>query len=308
MYNAKLIQYENGMVELRTYSDYVGKDNSNHYTEKPCDCEIEEYNPFSRKVETFVKLPCSMSVQDGLKAREENKEYSEEERARRSRANSFKRTVQSIYALSRQCEWEYFITLTFDNEKTNRYDFDECMKKAKKWFNNQRNRYAPELQYLCVPEMHKDGAWHIHGLVANVGNMDIGKVSRVVDKKKLPNGKWITLKQPLELLSVGGWKFGFSDASIVNDVRRVSSYIVKYITKELCELTQGKHRYFRSNNIPEVAESEFQIPFDEVDNFIELICEQLDLQIGYSKEIKGEYLNCKYIFFDDRKEIENEKE
>lgn len=299
MYNAKVFVYENGMVEIRTYTDFVGK-SIKHYEEKSCDTIWEEYNPYSGKIEQFVKMPVSMSFSDGLRAREENAKYSEEWKKQRSENNSFKRTVQSIYAISRQCKWEYFITLTFDNEKADRYDFDACMKKAKKWFNNQRNRYAPELQYLAVPEQHKDGAWHIHGLVANVGSMDIGKTSRIVDKKQLGNGKWITLKKPIELKSVGGWKFGFSDCSTVQDVRKVSTYITKYITKELCASTSGKHRYFRSNNIPDVETSEYQIDFENVDDFLSFVSEQFDMEIGYQKKVDGEYLSTTYTFLKDK--------
>ena len=301
MYNAKILQYENGMIEIRTYSDFVGKSQPRR-KDSSRDYEWLEYNPFSGKVESFVKMPCGMSFAEGLKVREENRQYSEEQKKRRSESNSYKRTVQSIYAISRQCSWEYFITLTFDKEVVDRYGFDECMKKAKKWFNNQRNRYAPDLQYLVVPELHKDGAWHLHGLLANVGSMDIGKTSRLIDKKKLDNGQWITLKKPIELKSVGGWRFGFSDCSVVQDVKKVSSYITKYITKELCTSTEGKHRYFRSNNIPEVTTSEYQIDFENPTEFINFVAEQFDCSIGYQKKVSGEYLTATYTFLQDKEE------
>ena len=68
----------------------------------------------------------------------------------RSVRNSLNRTIHAIYKYSRQCNWEYFITLTFNKECVNRYDFSECMKKANKWFQHQHDRFAHDLKYLFV--------------------------------------------------------------------------------------------------------------------------------------------------------------
>jgi hypothetical protein len=86
----------------------------------------------------------------------------------------------------------------------------------------------------------------------------------------------------------------------VQDVKKVSSYITKYITKDLCTSTEGKHRYFRSNNIPEVTTSEFQIDFENVTEFLELVSEQFNSTIGYQKKVIGEYLTATYTFLEDK--------
>ena len=134
----KLIEYANGVTELRTYSEPVGN--------KPTALTEEElvirqmlgrernklkthtvYNPFSEQEEELYDTGDIEEI---------------ERRKLHSERNSYSRTIQEIYKVSRQCEWKYFITLTYDDAKVDRYDYDECMKKANKWFNNQKNRYA----------------------------------------------------------------------------------------------------------------------------------------------------------------------
>lgn len=262
------------MCEVRKHSVPVGADTSK-FRRKP---EVV-YNPFTEKEENIKRL---------------FSDAEEEYKRQRSESNSYKRTVQKIYSISRQCEWEYFVTLTYDKEKiADRYDYDICVNKLSKWLNNQR-RLASGVQYLFVPEQHKDGAWHFHGLLANTQGMDIGRVSRLVKRVKTASGKWVTLKEPMKLYNVGGWHFGFSDASRVEDVQRISSYIVKYITKDLCANTKGRKRYFASRNIPSVDERKFYA--SDVDLFVNELIEQNDFELTYSKLVKGEYGNTEYIF------------
>lgn len=236
---------------------------------------------------------------------EELSEFELRAREERSARSSFNRTVQKIYSISRQCEWEYFVTLTFDNEKIDRYDYDLCVKRLTYWLNEQKKTYAEELQYLFVPELHKDNAIHFHGLIARVGSMDISFKGHVVDRKKLPNGQWIMLKKPMEVLEIGGWRYGFSNATIVQDTQKVSSYITKYITKELCIRGKGKKRYFRSNNIPEPKES--YLLSENASDTLQVLIDSFGFDIAYKKNVNGDYQSVEYIYLNTQKESE-EKE
>ena len=61
--------------------------------------------------------------------------------------------------------WEYFFTGTLDQTKFNRYDLDTFQAKLSQFIRDKRKAYHAKFQVLLVPEHHKDGAWHIHGLV-----------------------------------------------------------------------------------------------------------------------------------------------
>ena len=228
-YNIRVIRYENGSFEIRQYSNpvnavYEGETSVTpiYQTGKKRKVNLE-YNPFTDEMEKLRTI----------------------EDAERSAKNSLNRTKQNIYKFSRQAEWEYFITLTFDGSKVNRYDFDECMHKANNWFNNQKKRKAPDLKYLFVPEQHKDGAWHIHGVIADVGEMSFADSGRVAIGKKAYRRSDVN-SEFATIYNLSGWRFGFSTATRVRDKYKVASYITKYITKDLCESTFGKKRYYRS--------------------------------------------------------------
>ena len=282
VYNTKIIEYANGMVEMRKYNRpinahlvYISQEECTKRCQlgkeqKKLNDEAEysqvELNPFTEQKEQMWDY----HYEDVLKARQL-------ESQRRSR----NRTINAIYNLSRQCDWKYFITLTFSPDVIDRYNFDACMKKANTWFNNQRKRKAFDLQYLFVPEQHKDGAWHIHGLLAQVGDISF------VDSGHRDKGKVV--------YNLDGWKFGFSTATLVDDVQKVSIYITKYITKELCEHTLGKKRYYRSQNIPEPKVTELIVEASDSD-FVEVLADSLGKTVLYEKSISG-YVDIDYKYF-----------
>lgn len=285
IFNYKVIQYANGMVEVRKYSRPIGADSVESLDrsvewiarralrgkKQMSDiCKPEElYNPFADDIEEVY----SVDQLEILKHREE-----------RSLKNSFNRTKQEVYKISRQCNWEYFITLTYSSEVVDRYDFDACMRKANKWFNNQKNRYSNVLQYMFVPEQHKDGAWHIHGLIAQVGAM------KFVDSGKKWGNKCV--------YNLGGWKNGFSTAvpitQTVEDIQKVSTYITKYITKDLCSVTKGKKRYYRSQNIPKPIEINLLLESDDYD--VDMIIDSLGVSLDYEKTVNG-YVDVDYKYY-----------
>lgn len=284
IHNVKIVEFGNGLVEVRKYAKPVNA-HLMYVSQEECmkrqQCGKEErerndmveyseieYNPFTEKEERIWDI-CYEDVVERRKL----------ESQRRSR----NRTINAIYNLSRQCMWEYFITLTYSPEVVDRYDFDTCMKKANTWFKNQQQRKANDLQYLFVPEQHKDGAWHIHGLLAQVGNMSF------VDSGHCANEKIV--------YNMDGWRYGFSTAVKIGDdadeVQKVSTYITKYITKELCENTLGKKRYYRSRNIPEPVTTELLIEND--DNFINVLADSLGKEVFYEKSVKG-YVDIDYKY------------
>ena len=281
-YNMRLFQYENGLCELRTYSDVVGR--------KPCNMPQELLTAISQVAR----------VRNQLKEHTVYNPFYEEEiglydfdemeldtkRKAHSAYNSYSRTLQNIYAVSRQCNWKWFITLTFSDKKADRYSYSDTMKKARRWFNNQQQRYAPDMQYLIVGEGHKDGAWHVHGLMAQCDGVEF-----VPRQGKHKSGR-------VEY-NIGKWNYGFSYACEVGDVSKISSYITKYITKNLTAETGGMRRYYKSNNIPPVRTTEFLVEGNEKQEFAVMLADSLGVEQTYSKDISG-FTSVNYKYYEKR--------
>ena len=61
-------------------------------------------------------------------------------------------------------EWDYFVTLTVDPGKYDRFD----LKSFYKAFSSFKRHLGFRFSYVFVPEQHKDGAWHLHGLISGL--------------------------------------------------------------------------------------------------------------------------------------------
>ena len=152
------------------------------------------------------------------------------------------RAKNKIYQLSRANDWEYFITLTFDKRYVDRYDYNDCVDKLKKWINKIKKTYAKDLKYIVVPELHKDGAFHFHGLIADIGEMKMKNSG-----KKLKNGNII--------YNIVGYNLGFTTATKVINSSASARYLSKYITKDLSMHIKNKKKYWASRNLnkPEIS-------------------------------------------------------
>lgn len=309
-YNLKITEYANGQLEVITYKQgvYTMLDGESSYRadmidknadalawrfasyvidEKTGQCRfiprIDDaeycYNPFTEKIQRVY------TVED---------EIVEKKKKLDNLSRSFRRTRSALYMYARQCNWEYFITLTYSPDKLeNRYDFSLCMKKVHTWINNCKKRKAENLLYLLVPEQHKDGAWHIHGLLCNTTGLTF------TDSGKRYNGKIV--------YNLDDWKLGFSTATKVTDTYKVSNYITKYITKDLCAITPGKQRYFVSKSIPKPKTFTALIDLDEVDSFIQEVADSCGADLEWQKDVSG-YLDVNYKYFKKCQEEREDKE
>lgn len=263
-YNLKIQEFYNGEVKFSIYPDGVTEipDEQRSYYENECiekrleASQLETvFNPFTGKFERLKEF--------------ESPEI-ELQRQKHSQRVSVNRSKNKIHDLARSEKWEYFVTLTFDGSKVDRYDYNICLTKCRQWLNNQHKRYAPDLAYLFVPEKHKDGAYHFHGLIATVGNIKfadsgrvaIGKMSCVRTDK---NSSYPTI------YNLNGWKFGFSTATKIKDFYKAINYITKYVTKDICADLKGKHRYIASSNLHEPTELKLLLSPDDCNWYAQLM-------------------------------------
>lgn len=146
-------------------------------------------------------------------------------------------TVRNLILCNR---FDYFCTFTFSGEKIDRYNFKACKKRLSDLFKNYKNRYAPDFKYLVIPEFHKDGGVHFHGMVNGIRPGDFSVPDMIYKRNKktdaltlVPNTKkyvdWQYYSQ----------KLGFFSCSAVRDVEACANYVTKYITKDLEDLPAG---------------------------------------------------------------------
>lgn len=276
MYNLKILKYPTGF-QYRVYSRPVGY----------CDNEIQDDGYRLRMIvdddgnkETLFYNPKTAWINpfNGKLEREPIKYIDDEEwKKERSVKNSMSRTINKVYHIARSNVWQYFVTLTFNPEKVDSFDYEECTKKLSKWLNNLR-RDAPDLKYIVVPEQHKSGRWHFHGLFA-----DVGALYFEYSGKDTADGQ--------RIYNLGNYKLGFSTATIINDNSKVTKYISKYITKELCKVSEGKKRYWCSRNLQECEVEELLLPHSE----LEKITWELKEQALFYHTVEGAEVSTTYL-------------
>ena len=152
---------------------------------------------------------------------------------------AFKRSKNMIYKLAcNNKPWDFFVTFTFNGDKVDRYNFSEVSKKLSNWIDNIKRKYnCKDMGYIIVPEKHKDGAWHFHGLFKNCDNLNF-----------IDSG--LKDKQGRTIYNISNYKFGFTTATKLSDIDKAVSYILKYISKDLfSDNLKGKKRYWRSKNL-----------------------------------------------------------
>jgi hypothetical protein len=180
---------------------------------------------------------------------------------------SLSATKNRIYNIARSNTWDWFITLTFDRNKTDSSDYDMIIHRLHIFLNNIQKRKCPDLKYLIVPELHGDKEhYHFHGLISGCDNMRFCFSGRF-DKKGNP------------IYNILDWNYGFTTATQIQDTQKASSYITKYITKDTEMKLKNKKRYLCSRNIERTQPEYFVI--DE-DDFLQIYSDR----ITYAKNVK----------------------
>jgi hypothetical protein len=145
------------------------------------------------------------------KQRRENSEAQAEDQER-----SMRRARARVRRLALANNFRWFVTLTLDQQRVDRYDPAEVVRKLNQWASNQVKRKG--LRYILVPERHKDGALHFHGFFSDaLGATDSGHK----DKAGRP------------IYNLPGWTLGFTAAiEVYGDYAGAVAYVCKYIGKQ----------------------------------------------------------------------------
>lgn len=150
--------------------------------------------------------------------------------------------------------WDWFCTFTISEDKYSRSDLITWRDSFTQWMRDQRKKGFP-IQYLVVPEQHKDGTWHAHGFISGLPDSELISFKEL-DKQGYRSLNGRRLPKKLRNSNYMNWpaymeKFGFcSFGRIVNPVA-AGFYITKYITKDNDRMVKqiGLHSYYASRNL-----------------------------------------------------------
>lgn len=164
--------------------------------------------------------------------------------------NSLSRSKRIVWELAQCNNWEHFITLTFDAEKANRYRLEDICKKLGKWVNNYNSRKGARIKYLLIPEQHKDGAWHLHGLLMG---LPISHLRPFSLNERIPTRIKELLRARRQIYDWPAYRqsFGYVTVEAIRDPLRCAAYITKYITKDLLRsaVSFNAHVYYSSHGL-----------------------------------------------------------
>lgn len=133
-----------------------------------------------------------------------------------AQARAMRRARAAVRDLALCNDFRYFVTLTLDRAKVDRYDMAAITRKLNCWLDNAVRRRG--LAYVLVPERHQDGAIHFHGFfndaleVVYSGHTD---------------------GQGHEIFNLPAWSLGFTTAiRLYGDYASAVGYVCKYIGKQ----------------------------------------------------------------------------
>ncbi len=225
-YNRKVTDYGNGKIEIIAYN------------------------------EPQIRLLGSLNHKGGANKKSIISDEAQQERTLKQ-SYTIKRRIRG-YALANDFKW--FVTLTIDPKKNDSYDYNHSKKLLLKWCRFMRDTYK-KFDYLIIPEFHKSGAIHFHGLLGNIS-------ANFVEATHPSNGQ-LLLRNERQIYNLDDWKYGFTDCEKIIDSEKTASYLTKYITKELMTNKEmfRKKRYFNSKGLKKPKIEYFTSETDDLKNF-----------------------------------------
>ncbi len=161
----------------------------------------------------------------------------------RNRSDSAEVSAKS-YNRARQACFDYlmcnpdldtFVTFTIDPAVIDSRNYEEVVRWLSVWLSNRVKRHG--LKYILVPERHKSGAIHFHGITNRIGLKLVSSGYWKVGKYTLEWDRIAKKRQSeaQEIFNVKDLPLGFSTALKIEgeDAQtKISKYIWKYMTKQ----------------------------------------------------------------------------
>lgn len=171
---------------------------------------------------------------DKVYTKEDIEDYLEKAEQGKSE-ESIRRARDKIFEYSACNDFDYFVTLTLDNQKTEfRTDLKKVYKTISQWFRDYKKKNK-DFCYLIIPEEHKKEGWHFHGLVRGIPKSDLTDFKEIEKTKALPYYIVNKIKKGQKIYNWDSWskRWGLNDIEPIGNKEAVEKYITKYCTKEL---------------------------------------------------------------------------
>lgn len=159
---------------------------------------------------------------------------------------SISRARRVVMELALCNPWDWFCTFTISKDKYDRTNLIKWRDSFTQWLRDQRKK-GLDIAYVLVPEQHKDGSWHAHGLFR--GNMELVsfadlRASGVSVPDKLVHGGFFNWPKYQK-------KFGFCSFGRIRNPVATGFYVTKYLTKDMSDHVSkvGLHLYYCSNGL-----------------------------------------------------------
>ena len=222
------------------------------------DKDIEDYKrstDFTMEIDPFTGELSPVWGSDTFERMLKNLERKQE---REKNKGDYKKMIESLIRSKRMVfeysfsnDWDYFATFTIDPQKFDRHNLNEYHNKFSHWLRNYfRRKYGENVQYICIPEQHKDGAWHEHALIKGISKQHLELFKLEDDLPKYIKDK---LKAGEEIYNCPMYmkKFGWCTFEPVRNSEACAKYITKYITKDMLKSVTdyGAKIYYASRGI-----------------------------------------------------------
>lgn len=219
-YNCRVRYYPDNQIKVTCFSKAIFNPDcvERRKKPKPEKPSIYKYDPITdsmsyREVEgKTVFNPLTGKIQP----------YTQLRLDKERRGDNLKRSIDKAFEIGLSNDFQYFVTLTLDKNKIDRYNKSLIYKKLRSWLCNKVQRN--QMDYILFPEYHKleegqtERAIHFHALV-NAQNLNL-----VDSGRKTETGQTI--------YNLDDWKYGFSTVIELDGRTAVVRYVMKYISKE----------------------------------------------------------------------------
>lgn len=233
----------------------------------PYELMVFNYNAFG---EAFGKIPkarkangCSPDIFETEGGRADFEEILSEFSSRDYQHEARRRAIKNCRDIG-MCnpDLTLFVTLTLDASKIDRYSYAEIISKLNLWLDNRVRRNG--LKYLVIPELHKDGAIHFHGLFNDVLER---RFSGVVQKGK-------------RVFNLPDWSLGFTNCMRItgkDSAKKVTEYVLKYITKSVDKV--GGRYYLHGGKLNEPICAFYNMNIDDIDRKSFFVADGIEVRV-----------------------------
>lgn len=208
----------------------------------------------------------------------------------RGEVTNLKTTIQEVYNIAKSNSFDWFLTLTFDPNVVDSYSYIDVSAAMGRFTDILRKRGC---KYIFVPELHETCRYHFHGLLQ--GDIPMTKAVNPYTGENLLDEKG------RQVYNIDIYKYGFTQATQIDDCRRAASYLTKYLSKDLgVAVPKGKKRYWASRSL---ARPDIDYELLDQDQFGSLFT-----GADYRKEIHSRFGHYYFCEYHTREEVRAEAE